>query len=284
VPVTKSLFFGPIARQRVVSFFLALMTLLTLAVLFFIIGYIFSKGWRVVTPGFLFSAAERMGKAGGIFPTVVATIYLTLIALVIATPIGVGSAIYLTEYTRESFVTRVIRFGTDALAGVPSIIFGLFGFILFVIRLRMGWTLLAGGLTLSLMVLPTIIRTSEEAIRAVPTVLREVSRSLGATKWQTISRVVLPNALPGILTGILLSTGRSIAETAAVIFTAGSTLLMPKSLLDPGRTMAVHFYIMAREGISMERAYGTAVVLIVAILAINIIAYLLMYRLMRKMK
>jgi len=227
---------------------------------------------------------QRMGKAGGIFPTIVATIILTIVALLIATPLGVGSAVYLSEYTRESIITRVIRFAADALAGVPSIIFGLFGFILFVIRLRMGWSLLAGGLTLSLMILPTIIRTSEEAIRAVPQLFREVSLSLGATKWQTVCRVTLPNALPGILTGVILGMGRSIAETACVIFTAGSSLLLPKSLLDPGRTMAVHFYILAREGISMERAYGTAVVLILSILIVNILAYVLMYRFMRKMR
>jgi len=274
----------PIIWQRLARLFLALMTLATIAVLVFIISYILSKGLHVITPEFLFSSPERMGKEGGVFPMIVATLFLTLLAIVIATPIGVGSAIYLTEYTRETALTRLIRFGADALAGVPSIIFGLFGFILFVIRLRMGWSLLAGGLTLALMILPTIIRTSEEAIRTVPRALREVSLSLGATKWQTVTRVVVPNALPGILTGILLSVGRSIAETACVIFTAGSTLMMPKSLLAPGRTLAVHFYILAREGISMERAYGTAVILILSILAVNIIAYVLMYRVMRKMR
>ncbi len=274
----------PIIWQRTARLFLALMTLVTIAILVFIVSYILSKGLHVITPRFLFSSPERMGKEGGVFPMIVATIYLALLALVIATPIGVGSAIYLTEYTRESALTRVIRFGADALAGVPSIIFGLFGFILFVIRLRMGWSLLAGGLTLALMILPTIIRTSEEAIRTVPQALREVSLSLGGTRWQTVTRVVVPNALPGILTGVLLSLGRSIAETACVIFTAGSTLMMPKSLLEPGRTLAVHFYILAREGISMERAYGTAVILILSILVVNIIAYVLMYRVMRKMR
>jgi phosphate transport system permease protein len=277
-------FIKPLVRQSLVRVFLALMTAVTLAVLFFIIIFILSKGLRVITPQFLFSAPERMGKEGGILPMIVATLYLTLLAIVVATPVGVGSAIYLIEYTRESALTRVIRFGADALAGVPSIIFGLFGFILFVIRLRMGWSLLAGGLTLALMILPTIIRTSEEAIRTVPVSLREVSLSLGATKWQTVIRVVLPNALPGILTGVILSVGRSIAETACVIFTAGSSLLMPRSLFAPGRTLSVHFYILAREGISLERAYGTAVILIVSILLINIIAYLLMYRFMRKMR
>jgi len=274
----------PTVWQRLVWVFLGLMTLATLVVLFFIIGYIASKGAHVVTPEFLFGMPERMGKEGGILPTIIATLYTTLLAVVIATPLGVGTAVYLTEYTRESLVTRVIRFGADALAGVPSIIFGLFGFILFVIRMRMGWSVAAGGLTLAFMILPTIIRTSEEAIRAVPYGLREVSYSLGGAKSQTIARVVLPNALPGILTGVILGMGRSVAETAVVIFTAGSSLLIPKSLLDPARTMSVHFYILAREGLSMERAYGTAFLLIVSILIINTIAYLLMYRLMRKMR
>lgn len=275
---------NPLHWQRIIRVFLALMTLLTVGILVAIIAFIMSKGLAVLSPEFLLAGAERMGKEGGILPTIVATLYLTFLAILIATPVGVGGAIYLTEYTRESWLTRFIRFGADALAGVPSIIFGLFGFILFVIRLRMGWSLLAGGLTLSLMILPTIIRTSEEAIRAVPAVLREVSLSVGATKWQTITRVVLPKALPGILTGIILSVGRSIAETACVIFTAGSTLLTPTSLLDAGRTMSVHFYILAREGLSMERAYGTAVVLIISILLVNVIAYLLMYRFMRTLK
>jgi len=264
--------------------FLGLMTLVTLVVLFFIISYILSRGIRIITPEFLLGMPERMGKEGGILPTIIATIYVTAVAVVVATPMGVGSAVYLTEYTRESFITKVVRFGADALAGVPSIIFGLFGFIFFVIRLRMGWSLLAGGITLAFMILPTIIRTSEEAIRAVPHNLREVSYSLGGGKSQTIARVVLPNALPGILTGVILGMGRSVAETAVVIFTAGSSLLVPKSLLDPARTMSVHFYIMAREGLSMERAYGTALLLVITILAINVAAYLLMYRFMRKMK
>jgi phosphate transport system permease protein len=274
----------PAAWQRIARALLAAMTLATLVILFFIISFIAAKGAHVITPDFLFGLPERMGKEGGILPTIIATLYITFIAVAIATPLGVGSAVYLTEYTRESFITRVIRFGADALAGVPSIIFGLFGFILFVIRLRMGWSLLAGGLTLSFMILPTIIRTSEEAIRAVPAALREVSYSLGGSKSQTIARVVLPNALPGILTGVILGMGRSVAETAVVIFTAGSSLLIPRSLFDPARTMSVHFYILAREGLSMERAYGTALLLIVTILAINVIAYLLMYRVTRKLR
>jgi phosphate transport system permease protein len=223
-----------------------------------------------------------MGRAGGIFSTIVGTLALTFLAILIATPLGVGSAIYLAEYTRENWLTRVIRFGSECLAGIPSIIFGLFGFILFVTKLGLGWSLLSGGLTLAFMTLPTIIRTSEEAIRSVPYSYREVSFSLGSTRWQAVTRVVLPSALPGIATGVILSVGRSIGETAAVIFTAGSSLRLPTSLFSSSRTMSVHFYILAREGISMANAYGTAAILIISILAINLLAYALMNKFLRK--
>lgn len=270
--------------QRVVQTVLALLTLFTLVILFFIIGHIAVRGAPALTLRFLFTMPARMGKEGGILPTIIATIYLALLAVLVATPLGVGTAVYLTEYTREGGLTKAIRFGADVLAGIPSIIFGLFGFILFVIRLKMGWSILAGGLTLAIMILPTVIRTSEEAIRSVPYALREVSYSLGGTRFQTVLNVVLPNALPGILTGILLGLGRSVAETAAVIFTAGSSLRLPRSVFDPARTMAVHFYILAREGISMPRAYGSAFLLIICILIINALAYLLLFRLTRRFR
>jgi phosphate transport system permease protein len=223
-----------------------------------------------------------MGRHGGIFPSIVGTFLLVLLSLLFAAPLGLGTAIYLTEYTRESRLTTLIRFGVESLAGVPSIIYGLFGFIFFVIKLKMGWSLLAGSLTMAIMILPTIIRTSEEAIKSVPGNLRRVSYSLGATRWETTTRVVLPCAAPGILTGIMLSIGRTISETAAVIFTMGSSLRLPTSLMDSGRSMAVHFYILAREGISMEKAYATALVLVLIILAINAVAYYLMHRITAK--
>jgi phosphate transport system permease protein len=200
----------------------------------------------------------------------------------VATPLGIGTALYLTEYTRESKITRIIRFSAESLSAIPSIVYGLFGFIFFVIYLKLGWSVLSGGLTLAVMILPTIIRTSEEAIRTVPSLYREVSFSLGGTKWQTIVGVVIPSALPGIATGVILGIGRSVAETAAVILTAGSALRMPVSLFSPTRTMAVHFYIMAREGLSMERAYGTAALLIILILIINIVANMLVNRFVAK--
>jgi phosphate transport system permease protein len=178
--------------------------------------------------------------------------------------------------------TRIVRFAAECLAGIPSIILGLFGFITFVLYLKLGWSILSGGLTLTIMVLPTIIRTSEEAILAVPQNQRDVSTSLGGTKWQTVTRVVLPGALPGIVTGVMLSVGRCIGETAAVIFTAGSALPTPNSVFASGRTLAVHFYILATETDAFDMAYGTSAVLIIAILALNASAYYFMHRIVRK--
>ena len=257
-------------------------TVLTLMILVFIIFFILEKGLPVINLKFLTTNPQDMGRAGGIFPTLIGTILLPLLAIIIATPLGIFTSVYLSEYTKENKATRIIRFGTDCLAGIPSIIFGLFGYIFFVITLGFGWSILSGGLTLAVMILPTIIRTSEEAIRAVPKSYREVSFSLGATSWQTVKKVILPNALPGIVTGIMLSVGRSIGETAAVIFTAGSSLRIPESLFDSTRTMAVHFYILAREGISAENAYGTAATLIIAVLMVNLSAYWLMNRFIAK--
>lgn len=257
-------------------------TVLTLIILVFIIVFILEKGLPVINLKFLTSNPEDMGRAGGIFPTLIGTIILPVLAIIIATPLGIFTSVYLSEYTKENKATRIIRFGTDCLAGIPSIIFGLFGYIFFVITLGLGWSILSGGLTLAVMILPTIIRTSEEAIKAVPKSYREVSFSLGATSWQTVKKVILPNALPGIVTGIMLSIGRSIGETAAVIFTAGSSLRIPESLFDSTRTMAVHFYILAREGISAGNAYGTAATLIIAVLMVNLTAYWLMNRFIAK--
>jgi phosphate transport system permease protein len=251
---------------------------LTLAILVFVIVFILGKGLPVISLSFLFDNPQEMGKAGGIFPTLVGTLILPLAAILIALPAGVGTAVYLSEYTVENPATRIIRFGTDCLAGIPSIIFGLFGFIFFVTTLKMGWCILSGALTLAIMVLPTIIRTAEEAIKAVPASYREVSCSLGATRWETVLKVVLPNALPGIVTGVMLSIGRCIGETAAVIFTAGASLRLPHSVFDSTRTMAVHFYILAREGISNENAFGTAAVLIISVLLVNSLSYWMMNR------
>jgi phosphate transport system permease protein len=248
-------------------------TAATVGVLLFMVVFVFERGAPHVTWPFLTSAATRAGATGGIFATIVATLYVTAIGILVATPLGVGAAIHLAEYTREGHLTQIIRGGTESLAGIPSIIFGLFGFAFFVTQLGLGWSMLSGGLTLALMILPTVIRTSEEALRAVPREYREVAQSLGASKWQAVTRAVLPSAAPGILTGIILGTGRAVSETAALIFTAGVALRSPASLFDSGRTMSVHFYILTMEGISDRMAYATATVLVVTILAINMAAY-----------
>jgi len=274
--------FDPRTVSRFMTWSLTLQAVFAVMILVAIVLVIFVKGAPHVSLGFVFSYPEDMGRHGGIFPSIVSTVLLAVLSIMCATPLGVGTAIFLTEYTRESNLTRVIRFGVESLAGIPSIIYGLFGFIFFVITLRMGWSLMSGTLTITIMVLPTIIRTSEEAIKAVPKNLRMVSFSLGATKWETVTKVVLPSATPGILTGIMLSIGRAVSETAAVIFTMGSSLGLPTSLADSGRTMAVHFYILAREGISLEKAYGTALILVLTILVINIVAYYLMNRMVEK--
>lgn len=244
----------------------------TIAVMLLILLQVLLEGVPALHLEFFTTPPRSMGREGGILPTIVGTFAITLVAIIVATPFGVGTAIFLREYTREGRISRMIRFGTDCLAGVPSIIFGLFGFVFFVVYLNMGWSILSGGLTLATMILPTIISTSEEAIKSTPPSYREVSYSLGGTRWQTVVHTILPSALPGICTGILLGIGRSIGETAAVILTAGSSLIMPTSLFSPIRTMAVHFYILAREGISLKMAYGTGAALIILVLIINTLA------------
>lgn len=256
----------------------------TLAVMVWILWEVLREGIPLLRLEFFLDSPRQMGRTGGIFSTIVGTMVLTVVAVLIATPLGVGTAIYLREYTRESKISRMIRFGTDCLAGVPSIIFGLFGFVFFVIFMGLGWSILSGGLTMATMILPTIICTAEEAIKAIPNSYREVSFALGGSRWQTIAKVILPNAIPGIFTGVLLGVGRSVGETAAIILTSGSSFLMPTSLFSPVRTMSIHFYMLAREGISMEMAYATGAALILLILVINSIANWLLHRYVRKLE
>lgn len=273
---------SPRTVQQIVVSIMWLLAAATVGTLVFIIAFILFHGLPHITWEFLTQSPVSMGRKGGIFPMIVGTAMVSGLAVIIAAPIGVATAVYLTEYTRESRITAVIRFGADCLAGIPSIIFGLFGFVFFTITLGMGLSVLSGALTLALMVLPTIVRTSEEAIRAVPYAYREVSYGLGSTRWQMVTRVVLQSAMPGIFTGIVLSLGRSISETAAVMLTAGSALGLPSSLFDSSRTLALHFYILSREGVSMSNAYATASVLIISILVLNVFAYWLMHKLVRK--
>lgn len=255
--------------------------IITVVVLIAIIGHVLINGLSHLSLQFLTQEPENMGKEGGIFSVIITTVYLALFSLLIAVPIGVSAAIYLTEYAKEGPVIRLIRFGTEALAGIPSIIYGLFGFVFFVVYLKFKYSIVSGGLTLTLMILPTIIRTAEEAIKMVPRSYREGSLALGATKWQTIYKVVLPAAIPGILTGVILGVGRVVGETAAVIYTAGSSLGLPDSIWRPGRTMAVHLYILASEGLSKANMYATATVLIITVFIINFAANRLIKRLIR---
>lgn len=267
--------------QMVAKILIWIAAFFTMAVMALIIFQVLSEGLPVLSPGFFLETPRSMGREGGILSPIIGTIALTVVAIIVATPLGIGTAIFLWEYTREGRISRIIRFGIGCLAGVPSIIFGLFGFVFFVIYLNMGWSILSGGLALAAMILPTVICTTEEALKAIPYSFREVSYSLGGTKWQTVTRAVLPNALPGIFTGIILGICRSIEETAVVILTAGSSLIIPTSLFSPVRTMSVHFYILAREGISMEMAYGTGATLIILVLLVNTIANWLLNRYIR---
>ena len=245
-----------------------------LSILFLIIFHIVSKGLFSINWEFLTESPLEMGREGGIFPIIVGTIYLVGLSILIGAPIGIMAAAYLTEYAKKVKLVNIIRFFVDTLAAIPSIVFGLFGFLFFVIYLGWGWSIMSGGLTVACMLLPIILRTTEEAIKAVPMSYREGSLALGATRWQTTYKVILPCALPGIITGVILGIGRAISEAAAVFLTAGMAgLIVPTSVWDPTRTLTVHLFILASEGICFERAYATATVLIILILFINFIAH-----------
>lgn len=248
---------------------------ITLASLILIVGYILINGIPHINVEFLTKEPRMMGKEGGIFSVIVGTLYVTAVAIVIATPIGIAAAIYFTEYAKEGKGVQTIRFFTEVLAGIPSVIFGLFGFAFFVVFLGMGWSVLSGGLTLSMMVLPTLIRATEESLKTVPMSYREGSLSLGATKWQTIRRVILPCCRSGILTGLILGIGRAIGETAAIMLTVGGALKIPESIFDSTRTMAVHLYMLSSEGISQEKTFATGALLIILVLMINTAANLI---------
>lgn len=196
--------------------------IIAMLILVFIIGYILIRGISVVNLSFLLGSPRLSGAEGGILPAIIGTLCLMAVAMLTAVPIGVGAAIYLAEYAPESAVTHAITFGVECLAGIPSIVIGLFGYAFLVIYLGFGFSILSGGLALMFMILPWTVRTSEEAIKTVPDALREGSLALGATKWQTVKRVVLPSAIPGITTGVILGIGKAIGETAVVMFTAGS--------------------------------------------------------------
>ena len=262
--------------QKFAFVFLRMTAIVTLGCLALILFYILQAGLPHISLEFILGFPKDMGRSGGIFPTIVGTIWLTAASLVVAVPIGLGAAIFLTEYTRRGRLIGVIRYFTANLAGVPSVVFGLFGLAFFVIHLGFGWSILSGALTLALMILPIIVRTAEEAFSAVPNAYREGSLALGATRWQTIQKVVFPSALPGIMTGIVLGIGRVVGETAAVFLTVGGALHLPAGIMDPCRPMTLHLYLLAAEGISLSRANATAAVLVLGIFIINTVANLLL--------
>ena len=221
------------------------------------------------TPSFLFDKPVKAGKAGGISTIILNTVFMIILTLIFSVPVGVGAAVYLTEYAEPGRVMRIIRLGVETLAGIPSILFGLFGFIFFVDILHMGIGLLSGSLTTAMMIIPVIIRTSEEALTAVPMSFREGSLALGAGLWYTVRKVVLPAAKPGILSGIILSIGRALGETAALVFTMGFDYRLANGIKSSARVLSVHLYQLVREGISFERAFATAFVLMIFIFIIN---------------
>jgi phosphate transport system permease protein len=247
-------------------------TLITVAALVWILAYILIKGISHIDWTFLTTIYKPVKGYTGILPMIVSTLMLIGLTLVISTPVGIGSAIYLVEYSRPGRLVNTIRFATETLSGIPSILYGLFGFIFFVAALQLKYSILSGALTLSIMVLPTVVRTTEEALKAVPDSYREGSLALGASKLRTISRVILPCAIPGILTAVILSIGRIVGETAAVYLTAGYVPNIPSSIMRSGRTLSVHLYTLAKEGISFEQAYATATILVIIVAIINFIA------------
>lgn len=254
------------------SFILMLLVMLsaiiTFAVLLFLIAYILINGIPHIKPELF--ALKYTSENGSLFHALINTIIMTALSLIIAVPFGIFSAIFLVEYAkRGNKFINVIRITTETLSGIPSIVYGLFGMLFFVTTLKWGYSLLAGAFTLSIMILPLIMRTTEEALKAVPDSYREGSFGLGAGKLRTVFRIVLPSAVPGILAGVILAVGRIVGETAALIYTAGTVADIPDGVMGSGRTLAVHMYSMSREGLHMDQAYATAVVLLVLVIGIN---------------
>jgi len=272
----------PKIAQKIMNVVFILSGVMVVLILILILGYIIIKGLPVINLEFLFANPIDSGKEGGIFPMIVSSLYVTLIAGLIATPLGVGAAIYMAEYSTNSKVVNIIRFGAETLASIPSIVFGLFGLAFFVVFLHLGWSILSGGLVLAIMALPTIFQISEVTISSIPNSYKEGSFGLGATKWQTIYRVVLPAAFPGIVTGIILGMTRAISEAAAVMFSVGAAIQTPVSIFDPGRPIPLHLYILATEGVSLQNAYGTAAVLVIIVLIITISSNFLVDRYQKK--
>lgn len=263
-------------KQQLGFSLLTLMTFLTVIPIIGVVIYIIYLGFPAINLEFLTGFPSGGMREGGILPAIIGTFYLTLGTAIFAVPLGIGSAIYLSEYAPDNRATQLIRIAIINLAGIPSVVYGLFGLGLFVLFLGFGTSILAGSLTLSIMTLPVIISTTEEALRAVPQAFRTVSMSVGATKWQTIRKIVLPQALPGILTGVILGLERAAGETAPILFTVAAFFLpnLPNSPLDATMALPYHLYVISTQvpGMPIKIQYGTALVLLVFVLSMNLIA------------
>ena len=257
------------------------LAVIALGILGFIIVAVLLRGIAIaLTPSFIFGKPQAMKAGGGIWPMIVSSFYLAILTIAFVVPLGVGAAIYMTEFAREGRITRLVRFGADSLSTVPSVVFGIFGMVLFVIYFGLGYSLLAGALTLSLLNLPTVMRTTEEAIKAVPHSYREACLSLGANRWETVKKVVLPSAMPGITTGVVLAAGRIVGESAAVIYTVGLFVRKaPISPLQPAAPMAANIWHNYTEGALvsdwMRVANGQAAFLLLVVLVLNLAARLI---------
>ena len=277
-------------KENLAYLFLISMIIIILSSVFIMFYFIIFRGIKVINWQFLTQMPQKGMTAGGIFPAILGTLYLTIGAICFALPLGTSAAIYLTEYAGQNRLIRIIRIGVNNLAGVPSVVFGLFGLAIFVKFLNFGVSILSGSLTLGILILPTIIRASEEALSAVPQSFREASLALGATKWQTIQKVVLPNSISGILTGSILSIGRAAGETAPILFTAATfyTMRLPNSIFSEVQTLPYHIYALMTEGTHPESqvpiAYGTALVLVLLVLGLNLFAFALRNRFRRSKK
>jgi phosphate transport system permease protein len=268
--------------QRIGFNFLGLVTAITAIPIIGLVLYIVVKGAPAISWEFLSAMPSNGMREGGILPAIIGTLYLTLGTAVFAVPLGVLAGIYLAEYAKETLLTRLIRIAIINLAGIPSVVYGLFGLGLFVLFLKLGTSILAASLTLSIMTLPTIISTTEEALRSVPNSFRVVSTSLGASKWQTVRRITLPQGLPGIITGVILGLERAAGETAPILFTGATFFLphLPHSPLDATMALPYHIFIISTQipGMPIEIQYGTVVVLLVFALGMNLIATLIRNR------
>jgi len=279
---------NPYRSQNIAFFFLFLATLLIVIPVGMIVVIIVQKGLPAINWQFLSDIPRQGMRAGGIFPAIVGTLYLVLGAIIFALPIGLLAAIYLSEYSRDNFLTRMIKLAIVNLAGVPSVVYGLFGLALFVVFFKFGASILSGSLTLGIMILPLIITASREALESVPYSFREVSLSLGASKWQTIRHIVLPNAIPGILTGTILGLGRAAGETAPILFTVAAFYLprLPHSIFDQAMALPYHLYVISTQvpNVDEKIRYGTALVLLAIVLFMNLVAIIIRYRFRRKKK